>query len=306
MGGLPINHGILLSKLRAVVGNGNALTLIASAIRNSAEKDLWSFVGVPQGLSISNVLANIYFLDEDSVFEGAIFWRRYVDDMLLISEMNEASDLLQSVRNKLKSNLRLDSHQTTGDSGGKTTIQPVETGVGFLGFHISRARVSVKKNSIEKLMSSLVNILTSFSHRGGEERLIWKLNLRITGCIYDGKPIGWIFFFRQMDDLSQLHRLDHFLYKELQRFNLHGITARVKTFIKAYREVRFNPGSSTYVPDFDNFSLADMVNTISLLTNRPLDQVAQMQRNEIEVEFFRLIKKEAFLLERETVNFIVS
>ena len=81
---------------------------------------------------------------------------------------------------------------------------------------------------------------------------------------------------------------------------------RLKSFVKTYHEIRYNPAGTIYVPNFDKFSLADMVQTIHTLTGKETSRISTWKRREIENEYFRLIRGEAKQLERESVDFVTS
>ena len=84
---------------------------------------------------------------------------------------------------------------------------------------------------------------------------ISRLNLRITGCQLKGRRIGWLFFFSQSKNLNQLKHLDAFLAKHAKKVMSADEASRVKRFVKAYHEIRFNLDKSKYIPDFDNFNV---------------------------------------------------
>ncbi|WP_254844808.1 reverse transcriptase domain-containing protein, partial [Dickeya dadantii] len=68
-----IDHVKLISRLRKNIRDERVLKLIESAIKSptvskASKKDKPSALGVPQGLSISNILATIYLSNIDKYF----------------------------------------------------------------------------------------------------------------------------------------------------------------------------------------------------------------------------------------------
>ena len=59
------------------------------------------------------------------------------------------------------------------------------------------------------------------------------INLAITGCIYNNKRYGWIFYFSKISDLSILRYLDLSICKILNRFDLNG---KIKESVNSGRE----------------------------------------------------------------------
>jgi len=84
-----INHEILLQKLHKLIDNEDALYLVKKAIQQVAipkgrknKQNEINGKGVPQGIPISNILAQIYLDDLDTV---NLQYFRYVDDVLIHS-----------------------------------------------------------------------------------------------------------------------------------------------------------------------------------------------------------------------------
>ena len=57
----------------------------------------------------------------------------------------------------------------------------------YLGYTFSGKSVSVRSNSIDKLKSSIAAIFTGYKHSKlkNVDFLLWRLNLRITGCVFE-------------------------------------------------------------------------------------------------------------------------
>ncbi|HGP1705863.1 TPA: RNA-directed DNA polymerase, partial [Salmonella enterica] len=86
-------HEQLIKRLRAKIRDEKILSLISSAISSPTvskprRDDLPSNCGVPQGLSISNILAAIYLLNVDKYYRAnkSIKYYRYVDDVMILCD----------------------------------------------------------------------------------------------------------------------------------------------------------------------------------------------------------------------------
>ncbi|WP_237757562.1 reverse transcriptase domain-containing protein, partial [Enterobacter hormaechei] len=176
--------------------------------------------GVPQGLSISNILAEIALQNIDAEIEGIkdIWYKRYVDDILVLTPIGRASDLANLIIDKLK-NIGLSPHPLE-EEGSKSVVGILSVPFNFLGYEISDKGISIKKDSILRFESSLAKIFTAYRHalvraesKKEKEKALaycqWKLNLRITGCIFNGKRMGWVAYFSQISTTTQLRCVNH-------------------------------------------------------------------------------------------------
>jgi len=304
-----VSHEILLDKL---VEGGMAspeVELVKSAIQTVTGKPKvghTNSIGVPQGLSISNILASLYFADFDKKWSKKESYFRYVDDILIMTESKNAKATLDEVHADLKDSLQLDAHEQTTGGSGKTTIRTLNQGVDYLGYTISDGPLQVRERSYRKIFDAIVKICTRHKYDGNDPRFLWKLNLRITGCTFHERSIGWAFYFRQMDDMAQLHRLDVFVRQMLKKYGRPELADRVMSFVKAHREIRYNRADTKYIPNFDTYTLGDMVQTVALLTKETEEDVGLKTRAEIEKQFFGLVKKQAVQLEQETIDLATS
>lgn len=304
-----VNHQILLNKLAEGGLSNREVELVKAAIETVTGKPQpgqKNTIGVPQGLSISNILASIYFADFDTKWSKKVSYFRYVDDILILAETEDAQTILNGVFVDLQKSLLLEAHELTKEGAGKTTIRTLPQGVDYLGYTISDGRLKVREKSYRKVFDAIVKICTRHKYDSNDPRFLWKLNLRITGCTFNERSIGWAFYFRQMDDMAQLHRLDVFVAQMLKKYGRPELADSVMSFVKTHREIRYNRVDTSYIPNFDNYTLGDMVQTVALLTKETEEQVGLKTRNEIEKQFFDLIKKQAIQLEQETIDFATS
>lgn len=220
--------------------------------------------GVPQGLAISNLLAEIALQSVDDKFKNLpnIWYKRYVDDILILTANDQAEAIAQQLIVKL-TQLGLSPHAI--EPGSKSQVAELDAPFNFLGYQIDRSDVLVRRESILRFESSIAKIFTAYRHklsaarsRNEKERALaycsWKLNLRITGCVFQGKRLGWVAYFSQITTTAQLRAVNHTIQILLERFALSG-KIPVKSLIKTFYELRRSDKNSyTYIPNFDQLT----------------------------------------------------
>jgi hypothetical protein len=153
------------------------------------------------------------------------------------------------------------------------------------------------------MFRAIVGCLRPLKGAARTDQILWRLNLIITGCRVEDRSVGWVFFFRQATDIKQFHRMDAFVRKQLSIYGLKECANNVKRFAKTYHETRYNRENTSYIPDFDNFTLSDMMKAIHLVKGTSLEKLGEMERAEVEEIYWRMVKREVAKLERETVDF---
>ena len=297
-----ISHKKLLTKIRKRVRKKEALSLLSSAITNptASEKTggkgaIAVTKGVAQGLSISNALAEIYLQDFDKLFDSNpnIFFLRYVDDVLVLCD-----DQFPSIEKQIfsaLSSLGLSAHDVE-KQGGKSKHGGISAGFDYLGYSFEDGRVSVRRSSVLALEHSIVKIFTSFKHsmaRSKTEderivakaRLLWHLNLRITGCIYKGQRLGWVFYFSQLTDTGVLRGIDSTVETLLKRFKVSNEIKPKRVLNVFYESARIDKSTHAYIPNFDETSVADQVSILMALgfpvIGKSAAQISNMFRKKV-------------------------
>jgi RNA-directed DNA polymerase len=294
-----IQQDLLLSILRDRKMDDRFISLIGRAIANpTGNSENAPQIGIPQGLSISNILAAIYMIDFDKIASSEIFYRRYVDDILVIDEKDNISHVHEALKEGLK-NIGLASHPL--GTPGKTDILKRDDGVEYLGYHISAQKTAVRRESIARMFANLSKVLTSIKRSKNYDKHIYRLNLKITGCVINNSRRGWLMFFSQTDDISQLAFIDSWLLTEGSKIAKLG-RAKFKTFKRSYYEIRYNLSDTDYVPNFDKYDLQQKTDVVRILSNRTPEQVQVMDVQVIESEFVRLVGKEISELERDLMQ----
>lgn len=265
-----IDRTILVSKLRLKISDENIIRLVEGAIctptvpnhlGKSDIKEYASKQGIPQGLAISNILAQIYLSDFDELIQKRkYFYSRYVDDILIINETTLSNYRINKIKQNLESlklNLNLD----------KTNLGKLNDGVIYLGYSISENLVSVSDKNIQRFIQRIAAKFT-WVKQGFQiktKRPTWlisddkrftsvfleELNETITGAKDDHKNYGWLYYFSEMNDLNLLFRLDKIIssfFEELDFFDRKAPTD-LKRLVRAYYEISFNP-KSNYIYDY--------------------------------------------------------
>jgi retron-type reverse transcriptase len=257
--------------------------------------------GIPQGLSISGALACIYMLRFDTrQTRRFVQYFRYVDDILVIAETPKAESTLKSIRRAM-ARMGLRAHPK--GTSGKTEIRSIKDGIDYLGYHITTDGVSVRETSFRRMFKNILKVVTEYRYGKDTERLIFRLNLKISGCLVDGKRRGWTMFFSRTEDINQLAHLDRFVRQQLRRVNFPAVLEhRIKRFVKSYHEIGFNLDQTAYVPNFEEFSLMQKTEVVATLSGKALEEVQAFDVELIEREFSRLLGQEIQDLEQDVGN----
>ncbi|MCW8998552.1 MAG: RNA-directed DNA polymerase, partial [Kangiellaceae bacterium] len=288
-----IKHEEMASRLRKRIKDSDILDVIFSAIKSptvaiSRSSDLPSEKGVPQGLAISNIMAAIYLINIDKYLKANtdIAYYRYVDDVLIFCKLEQAHTIAKNVIKRF-GKIGLDIHDPI-NVPEKSSIGPMQGSFDYLGYQFDNRVVSARQGTVEKLKESLVNIFTShkYSKKKNEGFLLWRLNLRITGCVYENKSKGWLFFFSEINDESLLHSLDHYTKKLIKRF---GVRIQPKRFVRAFKELTHRRYETNYIPNFDEYDIEKQKGV--LVDYFGLD-LSRYQDEEIEFEFKKRIGKQ--------------
>ncbi|MGT2505932.1 reverse transcriptase domain-containing protein [Cupriavidus basilensis] len=278
-----IRHDLLTRRLRTRMRKESLLGLVREALQTPTvphpDKTIESNEsGVPQGLSISNVLAEVYLspFDKQHLNNAEVRYFRYVDDILLLTKV-DAANSVEAMRADLESKYGLFAHELRPGSS-KTTCGEISDTFSFLGYEFRNLKCLAKNESVRRLEDSLADIFTTYKYKLNgimaqpldqiardnkltiaRNILMWRLNLRVTGCVFEEARKGWVFYFSQIDQshLEQLWRLDRTVANLLARFNLPE-GRRAKSFVRTYFEAkRRDPSGTNYIPNFDTTSIDD-------------------------------------------------
>ncbi len=302
-----IKHAELISRLGKKIRSPAIKSIILSAISSptvsiSKQSDSPSARGVPQGLAVSNILAAIYLsnIDKDLNSIENIKYYRYVDDVLIFCKLSESQEIASLVMRKFR-RIGLKIHDPV-KFPSKSSMGPIANGFDYLGYQFSAKSVTARSGSVERLKQSLVSIFTSYkySKQKSEGFLLWRLNLRITGCIYENKSKGWLFFFAEINDENLLHSLDHYVKKLIIRF---GVDVTPKKFVRAFKELTHRKYETRYIPNFDNYNLEQMEGVLSDYFGLDIEKY---ENEEIEFEFKKRLSRQVKDLQVDIMDFSYS
>lgn len=275
-----VHHDLLLTRLQTKIEDDRLLKLVKAAIESPTvpfpnKEATPNEIGVPQGLAVSNILAEIYLapFDQNYTARNNIRYFRYVDDILVLSK-EETSSLVEEMRKRLHDELHLCAYPLE-PGGTKTVCGSITDTFYFLGYEFRNQRCLAKAESVRRLEDSLADIFTTYKYKVSYIRaqsldndsrqaklklarniLLWRLNLRVTGCLFEGARKGWVFYFSQIDEvhLEQLWKLDRTVENLMQRFALPE-DCQTKSFVRTFYETkRRNPTATSYIPNFDTTS----------------------------------------------------
>ena len=310
-----INHELLFGRIKEKVVDENLLKILTSAVRTPTvpfpnKEAIDNVAGVPQGLAVSNILAEIYLapFDKNYIDSPGIRYFRYVDDILVLSKI-EPTALVEEMRARLLNEYKLKAHPLEKD-GKKTVCGHLVSKFNFLGYEFRNQRCLAKKESVKRLEDSLADIFTTYKYklqkinaqsldvvtrqyklRVARNILMWRVNLRITGCLFENARKGWVFYFSQIDEdhLEQLWLLDRTVGNLLQRFDLQD-ECKAKSFVRTYFETkRCNPTANSYIPNFDTTSIAQK--RVILSSYFGMEHLDEWSDPRIEAEFAKRIRR---------------
>lgn len=311
-----IDHELLLGKIKAKGTDGNLLKILTSAVKTPTvpfpNKEVSeNSSGVPQGLAVSNILAEIYLESFDRFYidNAGLCYFRYVDDILVLSKV-EPTALVEEMRLRLQSgDYKLKAHPLEKD-GKKTVCGALNSRFSFLGYEFLNQRCRAKNESVKRLEDSLADIFTTYKYklqkihaqsldmgtrqyklRLARNILMWRVNLRITGCLFENARKGWVFYFSQIDEehLEQLWLLDRTVDNLLLRFNLPN-DCKAKSFVRTYFETkRRDTTVNSYIPNFDTTSIGQK--RVILSNYFGMDHLDEWSDTRIEVEFAKRIRR---------------
>lgn len=218
--------------------------------------------GIPQGLSISNILAQIYLFEFDKVIlRRKFFYLRYVDDILILNQ-GEITKFRNNNIEKSLDSIGLELNQK------KTERNSLIKKFNFLSYTISKDNISIAEGNVEKFIKRIAGKFTWFknnindpslrpnwikSDKRLEEIFLEELNDSITGIISKNKNYGWLFYFSQMTDISLLFKLD----KIINGFFLNDayfdiIPVGFKRLVRTFYVISFDK-KMNYISNYDNY-----------------------------------------------------
>ena len=294
-----INQDILIKIIKRKIHKPEIISLIWNSIRTEAllypirekTEKRERILGVPEGLPISNTLANIYMLDIDRKYKGLdyISYYRYVDDILILVNEDKFLDVKKSISDDIRK-LGLEFNDKKDEGSITESFE-------YLGYVINDTEVTVRKSSVLKIEQSIEELFRTIK-KDSIGYLQWKLNLKITGFILEKHKYGWLFFYSQITDLSLLYHLDDVVQKLIKRYKLED-KIKIKRFVRTFAEMRMALHETKYIPNLDDLKLEDK--KIILSDIYQMDLSGKDERF-IEIQFRKIMKREIRDIEKDIEN----
>lgn len=264
--------------------------------------------GIPQGLAVSNSLAELVMHDFDERWreDDSVRYFRYADDMVFLTRRDRHQQVYREVREQLAP-VGIAPHPYA--AGGKSQWGRLGHGLEFLGYRVSPSDVSVRSSGVHRVKRS---IALSFARYTAERassdlrkqllapaRLKWFLNLRITGCILDKESRGWVQYYALLTDIGLLRDLDHFV-QALAR--AHGVSdwLEPRSFMLTYRKwAKRSVDTSGYIPNFDDYTDSDkraVLEEVFGITEQSMNANGPLW---VEREFARRTRLHVYSMERD-------
>lgn len=262
--------------------------------------------GVPQGLAISNILAEIALQKIDSLYQDKsnIWYQRYVDDILILTPKGQSEIIAKKIIKQL-TDLGLTPHAI--EPGSKSKHSDLSDPFSFLGYQIENGEITIRRESILRFESSIAKILTAYKYKEAhcsnenekqraKNYCQWKLDLKITGCIFEGRRFGWAAYFSQITSTAQLRSINDTIEKLIIRFHLKDII-RPKSLIKTFYELQKSTKKySRHIPNFDNLSTSQKRHVLKLWIG---DNVKKLTDYAVERQFSIKVAKVTRDLEKD-------
>ncbi|MEP6870041.1 MAG: hypothetical protein ABJA20_16185, partial [Novosphingobium sp.] len=145
--------------------------------------------------------------------------------------------------------------------------------------------------------------ITDYRYRRNFDKLVFRLNLKITGCVVDSRRRGWMMFFSHTENMQQLAHLDAFVSRQLAKLGLSAIQReKIKRFVKTWHEIRYRMTETSYIPNFDLYGHPEKAEAVAALSGKTLAEVLAMDVEIVETLFSRLISREVHDLEQDVGN----
>ena len=312
-----IDRGLLMEKLKLRGLDKRIIELISNAISTpsvpvntsrESYSDFFTIKGVPQGLSISNILAQIYLSDVDKIIDKRkYFYRRYVDDILILDKTEISDFRYQNIKKALA-----DVQLTLNES--KTEKGYLKDGFSFLSYKVTSKGITIADKNVELFIRRIAGKFTWYKN-GIEDKtrrpswlknddrfkevFIEELNETITGIISSERNYGWLFYFSEMNDESLMFKIDKIIsnfFHDLPSFDF-KTPKSLKKMSRTYRVIKHN-GSKNYLCNYDNFDSIRRKRNFLIFRGR-IDPDVEYSDNAIENLFEKYKKKRISKIEKD-------
>ena len=313
-----IDHNTLYRKLKPSI-DANVLQLIKTAITTITVSNggmrLVSnqqprLMGIPQGLSISNILSGISMLDFDESIESYCdantLYKRYVDDILILSTTPIDARFVDEFKCELLIkgvSLRLSPDKTHYGIVGEKSFE-------YIGYSFkSTLCISIRQKNTQTFLNRISRLISRYrSQRENpflrprfisddnafDEYYIALINLKLSGFKTLNHLYGWLPYFQAMTDIQLLYQLDTVVHKKF----LKGlkIENEIKHLPKVYWDIKKHAGKNM-LKDFDALKEVSDMKTY-LISKGLIDSDYNYSEDEIQTRYWihlEHLKKDAHM-----------
>lgn len=251
---------LLMNMIRERVTNEAMMELINKAIKTPTVSGSKPKVkhhphwrGIPQGLSISNILASIYMQAFDKEFgeENAGLYIRYVDDILFLGVSNDNLQevMMSEIRRR---NLKLSFSKEKCKSGviGRDSMD-------FLGYAFHE-KIFIRQKNVTMFLNKVASLSSKCKAGWLNQHLrpqfikqddeyvgfyIEEFNRMLSGFKYGNHLYGWLPYFQAITDVSSLYGMDHVIRNNLLKNLPDEIISEVNSLVDAYYDIHRNGGN---------------------------------------------------------------
>lgn len=204
-----VNHDILMSRLAKRIKDKRLLKIIRKFLEAGIMMNgvcVERIEGTPQGGPLSPLLSNVMLDDLDKELErrGHKFCR-YADDCnIYVRSRHAGTRVFKSISQFLIKKLRLKVNEAKSGIASVSERQ-------FLGFRIMRTGKICLSDKSEERVKREIRKLTKRSRGISLAKVIGELNKKLR---------GWVNYFKLVEMLSILHRLDSWIRRKLRCYRL--------------------------------------------------------------------------------------
>ena len=300
-----IDHELLFRKLRSRIHDETVLSLLLGIVntksfdpetRKTDDSRSQDHRGIPEGLSCSGLLADIFLSDVDAKYSGMtdIAFFRYVDDILVFTDKESFDSIKKAVTDDINA-LSLNINEDKNESGDiSETFQ-------YLGYVFNGPEITVRKSSelkheeaLERMFRKYAALLKSPDLSLAEKASLEfefknKISMLCAGVKVDEKQLGWLSYYRRINDTRLLHRLDWLVGHFQKRFGTE--LSDVKRHVRAYYELNKNIKNSRYIYS---------INT------RDYSVIQALNRQDININIHQSFKKALYEMEDIQRDAVIS
>lgn len=308
-----IGHDHLHRKISSKIGSLRLQELILRACSTptkgpGGEQAIAPVVGVPQGTALSSTLAQVFLSDIDNEMANRadIFFMRYVDDILVLCDRENAEAVEREIRDALRAR-GLTCH---AQGSSKFFLGDLAEGSSFLGYFICEKGPKISQSAIHRMERRLFQAFTRFrrANQGKDgsagrvrkeslNRLEWDLRILIAGCKFEDQLRGWVRFYSASTDASQLFHLDRLVDEALRNLGIATGEIKMTRFVRTWHQVK--NGSVRNFVDLDRYTQSEKKSYLEKhhgWASKVLDDLSPSALNH---HFKRLCRRDVIHLERE-------